>query len=114
MNEYQMYFAEEIAEDCGHGHISRTEALRRLRVLGVSAAVALSLLATACSGDGDKGTAQSVASNDPTNSAPATAPNDTAAIPNDTATPPPPAATPASTPAGTPNTEGNPNPTIAP
>ena len=71
-----MYFAEEIAEECGHGHISRSEALRRLRVLGLSAAVALSLLATACGSD-DNGPTQNVASNEPTNGAPATAGNNT-------------------------------------
>jgi len=107
-----MYFAEEIAEECGHGHISRSEALRRLRVLGLSAAVALSLLATACGSD-DNGPAQNVASNEPTTGAPATAGNNTAAMPNDSATPDSPAATPSPTPMGSANNEGTPNPMVA-
>src|SRR3954463_6714840 len=108
MNEYQRYFAEEIAEECGHGHISRNEALRRLRVLGVNAAVALSLLATACGGDGDNSPAQNVASNEPTTGAPATAGNNSAAPPNDTMSMGSPAANP--TPMGSATNEGNPNP----
>ncbi len=107
-----MYFAEEIAEDCGHGYISRTEALQRLRVLGVSAAVALSLLAAACGGDGDNTPAQNVASNEPTNGAPATAGN-SGALPNDTASMGTSAATPSPTPMGSANDEGNPNPMVA-
>ncbi|HKO90088.1 MAG TPA: hypothetical protein VJU61_02985, partial [Polyangiaceae bacterium] len=51
MNEIQRYLAEEIALDCGQGHISRFEALRRLSVMGVSAAVALALLAACGSED---------------------------------------------------------------
>ena len=111
MNEYQRYFAEEIAEECGHGHISRTEALRRLRVLGVSAAVAFSLLAAACGGD-DNSPAQSVASNEPTNGAPATTGNDNAAMPSDSPTGAP-ATTPSPAPMGSASNEGNPNPMMA-
>lgn len=107
-----MYFAEEIAEECGHGHITRSEALQRLRVLGVSAAVALSLLAAACGSD-DNSPAQNVASNEPTNSMPATAGNDSAAMPNDSAATGTPAATPSPTPLGAANNEGNPNPMVA-
>jgi carboxymethylenebutenolidase len=112
MNEYQMYFAEEIAEDCGHGHISRAEALRRLRVLGVSAAVALSLLAAACGGD-DNSPAQNVAANEPTSGAPASEGNNSATPPNDTTSMGSPAATPSPTPTGSANNEGNPNPMMA-
>jgi carboxymethylenebutenolidase len=50
MNDIQRYLAEEIALDCGHGYITRSEAFRRLKVMGVSAAVALSMLA-ACGAD---------------------------------------------------------------
>ena len=59
MNEIQRYLAEEIALDCNAGHITRPEALRRLHIMGLSAAVAAGLLATACSSDpsnGDRGT----------------------------------------------------------
>ncbi|HEU4580852.1 MAG TPA: dienelactone hydrolase family protein [Polyangiaceae bacterium] len=112
MNEYQRYFAEEIAEECGHGHISRTEALRRLRVLGVSAAVALSLLAAACGGD-DKSPAQSVASNEPTTGMPATESNDSTTPASDGASTGSPAATPSPTPMGSANNEGTPNPMMA-
>lgn len=61
MNEIQRYLAEEIALDCNAGHITRPEALRRLHIMGLSAAVAAGLLAAACSsdpasGDGGSGT----------------------------------------------------------
>ena len=56
MNEIQRYLAEEIALDCGQGQISRPEALRRLRVMGVGAAVAAALL-SACGSDDDAGAA---------------------------------------------------------
>ena len=52
MNEIQRYLAEEIALDCSNGHISRLEAIRRLRVMGLSAAVVAALL-SACGGDSD-------------------------------------------------------------
>ena len=52
MNEIQRYLAEEIALDCSNGHISRLEAVRRLRVMGLSAAVVAALL-SACGGDPD-------------------------------------------------------------
>lgn len=55
MNEIQRYLAEEIALDCNAGHITRPEALRRLHVMGLSAAVAAGLLAAACSGDSARG-----------------------------------------------------------
>ena len=49
MNEIQRYLAEEIALDCNAGHITRPEALRRLHIMGLSAAMAVALL-TACGG----------------------------------------------------------------
>lgn len=45
MTELQRYLAEEIAEDHADGLVSRREALRRLGLLGLSSAVAASLLA---------------------------------------------------------------------
>jgi carboxymethylenebutenolidase len=65
MNEIQQYLAEEIAETCGQGHITRSEALRRLSMLGVSAAVAFSLVNTACGSDAnrDSGATQAIAAN---------------------------------------------------
>ena len=45
MTELQRYLAEEIAEDHADGLVSRREALRRLGLLGLSAAAAASLLA---------------------------------------------------------------------
>jgi carboxymethylenebutenolidase len=50
MNEIQRYLAEEIALDCNAGHITQTEALRRLHVMGLSMAVAAALI-TACGGN---------------------------------------------------------------
>jgi len=55
MNEIQRYLAEEIALDCSSGHISRLEAVRRLRVMGLSAAVVAALL-SACGADSDSTT----------------------------------------------------------
>lgn len=52
MNDIQQYLATEIAENCEQGQITRTEALRRLHRMGLSAAVALSLLG-ACGSDDD-------------------------------------------------------------
>ncbi len=47
MTEFQRYLAEEIAEDHADGLVTRREALRRLGLLGLSGATALSLLAAA-------------------------------------------------------------------
>jgi len=107
MNEIQQYLAEEIALDCGQGHISRSEALRRLRIMGLSAAVALSLLA-ACGGEGDteapaRATAESPASDTPASVAPG---NGAAATPGDA-----PAAVPPSGAGSSASAEGNPTPT---
>jgi carboxymethylenebutenolidase len=52
MNEIQRYLAEEIALDANDGIITRREALRRLRVMGLSVASATTLLG-ACSSDDD-------------------------------------------------------------
>ena len=46
MTELQQYLAEEVAEDHADGILTRREAMRRLGLLGVSGAVATSLLAT--------------------------------------------------------------------
>jgi carboxymethylenebutenolidase len=45
MTEFQRYLAEEIAEDHADGLVSRREALRRLALLGLSAAASAALLA---------------------------------------------------------------------
>jgi carboxymethylenebutenolidase len=50
MSEIRRYLVEEIALDYRDGHVSRREALRRMTLLGVEAAVAASMLA-ACGGD---------------------------------------------------------------
>ena len=50
----EQYLAEEIAQDCADGVLSRREALRRLLLLGVSATAAGGLLA-ACGGDEGNG-----------------------------------------------------------
>lgn len=52
MNEIQRYLAEEIALDCSSGHISRMEAVRRLGIMGLSAAVVAALL-SGCGSDSD-------------------------------------------------------------
>ena len=106
MNEIQQYLAEEIASDCGQGYITRSEALRRLRVMGVSAAVALSLLAAACGGQDDQAS-QTVTSNEP---APGAAPS---TPPANNATPAA-SPTPMATPSATPMNEGNPTPVVTP
>lgn len=98
MNEIQHYLATEIAENCEHGQITRTEALRRLRLMGLSAAVALSLL-SACGSD-EEGAAAAPAMS--TNSAAPSTPSP--ANPNMAA--PGPASSPA--------TEGNPVPSAPP
>ena len=96
MNDIQRYLAEEIAIDCSNGHITRVEALRRLGVMGLSAAVAVGLLA-ACGADG--------------NEANPAAP-ETRVEMSDPAAPAPPAMSPqmdapAATPVATPATSGN-------
>jgi carboxymethylenebutenolidase len=75
MNEIQQYLAEEIASDCGQGHITRSEALRRLRIMGVSAAVAFALLSACGAEDNGNNQAQTVAMNGATPAAPSTASN---------------------------------------
>jgi carboxymethylenebutenolidase len=55
MDALQRYLVEEIAIDHADGLLSRREALRRLGLMGVSAAAASSLLA-ACAGDRAPGT----------------------------------------------------------
>jgi carboxymethylenebutenolidase len=55
MKHHTQYLAEEIAENCAEGHLSRREAIRRLAFLGVSGAAATTLLA-GCGDDDDDGT----------------------------------------------------------
>jgi carboxymethylenebutenolidase len=45
MTELQRYLAEEVAEDHGHGIITRREAMRRLGLLGVTGSAATAMLA---------------------------------------------------------------------
>ncbi len=71
MNEIQRYLATEIAENCEQGQITRTEALRRLSLMGLSAAVALALLG-ACGGEDEGANAAASMS---TNSAMPSAPS---------------------------------------
>jgi carboxymethylenebutenolidase len=73
MNEIQRYLAEEIAIDCSNGHISRLEALRRFKVMGLSAAVAAALLSACGGSDGDTAASTSVEMNEPGN--PGTSPS---------------------------------------
>jgi carboxymethylenebutenolidase len=65
MNEIQRYLAEEIAIDCSNGHISRPEALRRFKVMGLSAAMAAALLSACGGSDGDTAASTSVEMNEP-------------------------------------------------
>jgi carboxymethylenebutenolidase len=51
VTQLQRYLAEEIAEDHADGLVSRREALRRLGLLGLTGAVAASLLAAAMAGE---------------------------------------------------------------
>lgn len=53
MNHHTQYLAEEVAEECAAGYVSRREAMRHLALLGFSAASASALLA-ACGGNDDK------------------------------------------------------------
>jgi carboxymethylenebutenolidase len=68
------YLAEEIAQDCVDGLLSRREALRRLVLLGLSVPAAGGLLA-ACASDDDPPAAWAASSSGPTSTsgAPATA-----------------------------------------
>ena len=108
MNEIQQYLAEEIASDCGQGHITRSEALRRLRIMGVSAAVALSLLSAACGGEDMNQASRAVASNGAMTSSPAATPSSVMPA----TAPPAPSGMPAATPTMT--NEGNPTPAAPP
>ena len=49
MTQLQQYLAEEVAEDLADGIITRREAMRRLGLLGLTAAAAASLLAAPAS-----------------------------------------------------------------
>lgn len=104
MNDIQRYLATEIAENCEQGQITRTEALRRLHLMGLTAAVALSLLG-ACGGSDEGADAPPTTS---TNSA----------MPSAPASPSTPMAAPSATPApvsASPSAmEGNPVPSAPP
>lgn len=109
MNDIQRYLATEIAENCEQGQITRTEALRRLHLMGLSAAVALSLLG-ACGGSDESADAPPSMSTSgampapPASPAPS-APNTESVAPG--AAPSPPTASPATM-------EGNPTPSAPP
>ncbi len=75
------YIVDEVALDCEAGLLSRREALRRLGLLGVTAAAATALLA-ACGDDGDVGSSTSA----PATSAGATP--STAAAASESSSPP--------------------------
>jgi carboxymethylenebutenolidase len=77
MNEIQQYLAEEIAENCGQGQLTRSEALRRLRGMGLSAAVAIGLL-SACGSDDAAGDEPAMTTSSAMPSAPSAAPNSAA------------------------------------
>ena len=101
MNEIQTYLATEIAENCEQGQITRTEALRRLSMMGLSAAVALALLG-ACGSDDGANAPPSMSTNSAMPATPS-APNTNMAAPE--ATPPG---------SASPSTEGNPTPSAPP
>jgi carboxymethylenebutenolidase len=104
MNDIQRYLATEIAENCEQGQITRTEALRRLRLMGLSAAVALSLLG-ACGSDDENVDAPSMSTNSVMPSTPSTPSMPSEPAPS--AAPTPDSATPSAM-------EGNPVPSGAP
>ena len=58
MEHHTQYLAEEIAENCADGLLSRREAMRRLAFLGVSGAAATTLLAGCGSDDDDTAASQ--------------------------------------------------------
>jgi carboxymethylenebutenolidase len=69
MTQFNSYLTEEVVEDYSDGIIGRREALRRLGMLGVAAAVAVPMLA-ACDSAGEGGGART-ATGSPAASAPA-------------------------------------------
>jgi carboxymethylenebutenolidase len=90
----QRYIAEEIATDCAEGFLTRREALRRLGLLGFSAAAAGSLLAACGGGDDDSDPTTGVGA---TGSATTTATTDASVAPTSTAGSSAPGTAPAST-----------------
>ena len=68
------YIVQEVALDCEAGLLSRREALRRLGLLGVTAAAATALLA-ACGDDGDASSSTSAAASASASAAPSSAPS---------------------------------------
>jgi carboxymethylenebutenolidase len=91
MNELERYLSEEIAIDHADGFITRREALRRLGLLGVSAAAASALLA-ACAKQPPNNTAATAApaSAVPAATPPVTASSSATAEPSASAAPAPP------------------------
>ena len=87
MTEFSGYLSEEVVEDYSDGMINRREALRRLGLLGVGAAVALPLLA-ACdaAGPGPAGPTSAGPASGPATAATATAPPAPAALPTEAIT----------------------------
>ena len=73
MTGFKNYLTDEVVEDYSDGIITRREALRRLSLLGVGAAVALPLLAACDAAAPESGTAS------PAGSAPAASPASPAA-----------------------------------
>src|SRR4051794_38026381 len=71
MTELERYLTEEIAIDHADGLVSRREAIRRLGLLGVSAAAAATLL-SACAND--KPTAASATASSPSSPSPSASP----------------------------------------
>jgi carboxymethylenebutenolidase len=104
MNDIQQYLATEIAENCEQGQITRTEALRRLHLMGLSAAVALSLLGACGSDDPDADAPPAMSTNSAMPSAPSATDTNMAA----------PSAMPTPDPATPSATESNPMPSAPP
>jgi carboxymethylenebutenolidase len=103
METYQRYLAEEVAEDCAAGAVTRREALRRLGMMGLSAVAASALLA-ACSSDdgggGGGGAAGTAPSSSPSTTSAAAASTETITYPSGRATPLTGACAPAADPRG--------------
>lgn len=100
MNDIQRYLATEIAENCEQGQITRSEALRRLSLMGLSAAVALALLG-ACGSDDDGANAPPSMTTSGAMPSPPASPDVDASV----------APTPG---VASPSTEGNPTPSAPP
>jgi carboxymethylenebutenolidase len=104
MNEIQQYLATEIAENCEQGQITRSEALRRLHLMGLSAVVALSFLSGCGSDDSGADATPSMSTNNAMPSTPSVPATNMAAS---AATPTPDSTSPSAM-------EGNPLPSAPP